>query len=171
MQEGKKMRAIVVYYSLTGNSAYVAKKVSDLLDADMLRIETKKEFPKEGARKFLWGGKSAVMGEMPDLLPYAFDPDAYDIVILGCPVWASNPAPPVKTFVRNNLQVLQKKQVSAFLCFGGGGADKAFARLEKQLGKDLMTKLVLVDPKDAPDAANDEKIKMFCRQLQDVYRG
>jgi hypothetical protein len=38
-----------------------------------------KAYPTKGFRKFLWGGKSAVMAEKPKLLPYKFNADAGDV--------------------------------------------------------------------------------------------
>ena len=165
VQEGRKMKTVVVYYSLTGNTDYTAREVAGILDADILRIEPRKEYPSEGLKKFLWGGRSAVMGEMPELLPYDFDPEAYDKVVIGSPVWASNPAPPMKTYIKENLDLLREKQVSAFLCFGGGGADKAFLKLERMLGKDLCARMVLTDPKDVPDQDNAARIREFCEKI------
>lgn len=35
----------------------------------------------KGAKKFLWGGGSAVMGEKPILKPYEFDGSKYDEIM------------------------------------------------------------------------------------------
>ena len=61
------MKTLIVYYTLEGNTHYAAKKIASLLDADMLRIKPVKTYPRKGFRKFLWGGKSAVMAETPEL--------------------------------------------------------------------------------------------------------
>ena len=62
------MKTIIVYYSLEGNTEYVAQTIANQLDADLLRIEPAKSYPTGGFRKFFWGGKSAVMGETPELV-------------------------------------------------------------------------------------------------------
>ena len=60
------MRKIaIIYYSMSGNTEYVAKNISEKTGADLIRIVPKKEYPKSGFIKFLWGGKSAVMKETP----------------------------------------------------------------------------------------------------------
>ena len=159
------MKTIVVYYSLEGNTDYAAKEIAARLGADLLRVEPDKAYPTSGFRKFFWGGKSAVMGETPALLPYSFDGQAYDRVILGFPVWAGNVAPPVRSFVREND--LRGKRVAAFACQSGSGAEKAFGKLKKQLGAEaLEAELVLIDPKDRPDARNDERLRAFCERLR-----
>ena len=164
------MRTVIVYYSLTGNCQDTAEKIAENIGADLLRIEPVKEIPKSGAIKFLWGGKSAVMGERPKLLPYSFNADQYDTVILGCPVWASTPAPSMKTFIHDNSDSLSDKNIAAFLCFSGGGADKALVKTEKLLGKRLAASIVLVDPKDKPEAEKTDKIDSFCRTIQDLEK-
>ena len=160
------MRTAIVYYSMLGNSELTAQKLAEKLGADMIRIEPDKAYPDRGAKKFLWGGKSAVMGDMPRLKPYEFDADKYDVVILGFPVWASRPAPPIKTFVEEFKGRLKGKKLAAFACQSGNGAEKAFARLKDQIGIDsFAAELILIDPKTRSDSSNEEKIDAFCEKL------
>jgi flavodoxin len=158
------MSAIIVYYSLEGNSDYAAQKIASRIEADTLRLEPEKEYPKGGLKKFIYGGKSAVMSETPKLMPYEFNADAYDWIIFGFPVWASNIAPPLRTFIKENN--LKGKHFAAFACMSGGGADKAFIKLEKALGIDsLEEELVLIDPKTRPSSKNAIGIEDFCDEL------
>lgn len=159
------MRTLIVYYSLEGNTEYAARQIAGELGADTLRLEPVKAYPDSGFRKFLWGGKSAVMAETPALAPYQFDGAGYDCVILGFPVWAGNVTPPIRTFIKEND--LRGKRIAAFACQSGSGAEKAFARLRQALGADgLAAELILIDPKDRPNAENARKIKEFCDQLR-----
>ena len=157
------MRSIIVYYSLEGNTEYVANIIKEGTDADILRLEVKKEYPKGGLKKFLWGGKSAVMAETPDLQPYDFNADDYDTVIFGFPVWAGTITPPIRSFVKEND--LSGKHISAFACQAGSGGEKAFARLEELLNTRLENKLILNDPKSRPSTENEKAIKEFAEKL------
>ena len=144
------MKTLIVYYTLEGNTHYAAKKIASLLDADMLRIKPVKTYPRKGFRKFLWGGKSAVMAEKPALEPYTFDASAYDRIVFGFPVWAGNVTPPLRTFIKEND--LSGKRFAAFACQSGAGAEKAFEKLKTALGiRELDAELVLIDPKTKPD--------------------
>ena len=148
-----------------GNTEYAAQKVAEELGADLLRIEPKKAYPDSGFRKFLWGGKSAVMAETPELEPYEFDGTAYERVILGFPVWAGNVTPPIRTFLKEND--LSGKSLAAFACQSGAGAEKAFGKLLAAVGADkLEAELILIDPKDKPSEANEQKIQAFCEKLK-----
>ena len=157
------MKALIVYYSMSGNTEYAAGRIAERLGADLLRLEPEKAYPDSGIRKFLWGGKSAVMAEKPRLKPYKFDAEAYDTVIFGFPVWAANIAPPVRTFISENE--MRAARYAAFACQGGSGAGIAFGKLQACLGHDLVKTLVLIDPKDRPDPAKDRQIDAFCNAL------
>lgn len=160
------MKTAVVYYSMMGNSRYVAQKVAEALGADMIPLTPVKAYPDSGFRMFFWGGKSAVMGEKPKLEPYAFDASAYDLVILGGPVWAGTFAPPLRTFMAENRNGLQGKRVAAFFCCSGGPGKvvEKFAAF-CPAGKPEPA-VILVDPKDKPSGENAEKIRAFCHALQ-----
>ncbi len=159
------MKTLIVYYTLEGNTHYAAKKIASLLDADVLRIKPVKTYPRKGFRKFLWGGKSAVMAETPELEPYTFDASAYDRIVFGFPVWAGNVTPPLRTFIKEND--LSGKRFAAFACQSGAGAEKAFEKLKAALGiRELDAELVLIDPKTKPDPINEKKISGFCGKLK-----
>ncbi len=156
-------KTAVVFYSMSGNTAFAARQIADRLRADLIEIKPKKQYPDKGLRKFLWGGKSAVMGETPELLPYHFDAEKVDAVIFAFPVWAGSIAPPLRTFIRDNLESLRGKRISACACQSGSGAEKAFGKLKACLGIDaLAAELILIDPKDRPADGNPEKIRAFC---------
>ena len=151
---------------MSENCAYAAEKIAALTGADLIRIEPRNAYPDSGFRKFFWGGKSAVMGEAPELLPYTFDAGAYDRVIFGFPVWAANPTPPIRTFIRDNFEKLSGKKLAAFTCMSGSGGEKALEKLKKLLGRSTLdAELVLIDPKDRPDPENEKKISAFCEWL------
>lgn len=158
------MKTIIVYYSMGGNTEYVAEMIAKLLDADTLRIYPKKAYPSKGFLKFVWGGRSAVMAETPKLEAYDFDASVYDRVVIGFPVWASSITPPIRTFVKEND--ISGKHVAAFACEGGSGAEKAFGQLKQAIGIDSFeAETILIDPKDKPDEENERKIRDFCAGL------
>ena len=160
------MKTRIVYYSLGGNTDWAAEQIADRIGGELLRLQPVRDYPKSGFRKFFRGGKSAVMAETPDLSPYAFDPSACDRVVLGFPVWAGTLTPPLRTFLRDND--LSGLRVAVFACQSGAGAEKAFGKLKDALGIDAFeAELILIDPKDKPDPANDEKLRDFCAKLAD----
>ena len=160
------MKKAIVYYSMSGNTDYVAKQISERIDADLIKIEPKKEYPNKGIKKFLWGGKSAVMGETPALEEYEFDSDKYDCIIFGTPVWASSFTPPIRTFIKENKEKINGKKIAVFICYMGGGADKAIEKLKQFLEiNEFNAELVLIDPKDKNSDEKNKKIGEFCEKL------
>ncbi|MBP5250164.1 MAG: flavodoxin, partial [Lachnospiraceae bacterium] len=84
----------------------------------------------------------------------------------GFPVWASTFAPPIRTFVDENREALKEKRIAAFACQSGSGAEKAFAKLLKLIGKDSFTATaVFIDPKEKHSIGTDAAIKEFCKSL------
>ena len=160
------MRTAIVYYSLTGNTAYAAELAAKELGAELVPIAPVKPYPVKGLAMFLHGGRAAAFGETPKLTSYSFDAEGYDTVIFAFPVWASNIAPPIRTFVKDNKDYLAGKRIAAIACFKGGGADKAFIKLKAALGiEELAAELVLIDPKDKPSEENEKKLQGFCEKL------
>jgi len=160
------MKIAVVYYSMSKNTEFAAQEIAAATDADLIPIVPAKAYPSKGVKKFIWGGKSAVMNEEPELSRYDFDPDKYDVVVLGCPIWASSPAPPIRSFIKQNKDALAGKKIAAFMCCSGGGAAKAFAKLRSVMGvTSFAGELILIDPKDKPSSDKVRQIRDFAEQL------
>ena len=160
------MNTAIVYYSLNGNTAWTAGKIAAGLHADVIEIKPEKQYPDSGFRKFLWGGKSAVMAEKPELEPYSVDPEQYDRIIFGSPVWASNIAPPLRTFVADNETGLSGKRMAAYVCQSGSGGEKAFAKLSKCMGEaNFESTGIFIDPKDKNTPEVDKAIEDFGKEL------
>ena len=160
------MKTAIVYYSMNGNTAYTAARIAKDTCLDLIEIKPVTQYPDKGIKKFLWGGKSALMAETPALEPYTFNADNYDQVVIGFPVWAANIAPPVRTFLKENKKSLSRMEIAAFACQSGNGAEKAFRKLRDCLdGKELKATLVLIDPARKKKKENDEAIEDFRRKL------
>ncbi len=160
------MKTLVVYYSLEGNTEYVAKKIKEKTGADLLKLIPKKAYHDKGFAKFFWGGKSAMMAEKPELEAYDVDLSAYERVVFGFPVWASTFTPPIRTFVEDKKEELRGKKLAAFACQSGSGAEKALAKLAKEVGvDDFEQKAAFIDPSAKKSDETDAKIEAFCEAL------
>ena len=152
---------------MSGNTALIAEKLSQKLHADLIPLIPQKAYPDKGFRKFIWGGKSALMGDKPKLEPYSFDSSKYDLIIFGTPVWASSFTPPIRSFIDENRDKLTGKRFAVFVCYSGGGADKAIEKLKAFLSVDsFKAQLILVDPKDNPREEDKKMISVFCDSLR-----
>lgn len=159
------MQVAVIFYSLEGNTRFAAEKIAARLGAGLIELIPSKEYPTGKVSKYFWGGKSATFGEAPRLEPYRFDPDPYDLVILGTPIWAGTFAPPLRTFIRDNPML--NKQIALFATCSGGPTDKCFDQLKKAAqGSNVVATLRLVDPLKADPANLDQAIADFCMQIE-----
>ena len=170
------MKTAIVYYSMSENTTWIAERVAEVIgkkdpseSVDLIRIEPVKAYPSTGAKKFIWGGKAATMKNKPKLVPYEFDADRYDRIIIGTPVWAGTFTPPIRSFIEENRNELEGKKIAAFASSSGGQdqSDKALSKLKKFLGlESLIAEFGLTDPKDKPEEKNDALIRDFCEKIQ-----
>ena len=165
------MKTAVVYYSLTGNTAWTAGQIADTLDADLIGLRPQKPYPDRGFRKFLRGGRSAIKGECPPLESYAFDAGLYELVVLCTPLWAGRIAPPLRTFLTEQAAALAGKRFAFVVCCGGGKEEKSIAQLRELSGAEPEAVACLVDPKKRPSQDNDSRLAEFCRAVRPEKEG
>ncbi len=140
----KTMKTKLIYYSHDGNTGLIAQTVRKVLNADVVELRPKNEFPKAGFKKYFFGGKSVFLKEKPALEAYDKNFD-YDLIVLGTPIWAGRFAPPLRTFIAEND--LSGKKVGFFVCHGGGGAGKTFEEFKKlQPNSILISTIDFIDP-------------------------
>lgn len=139
------MGAVVIYYSLDGNTEFIAKLLSLNMDADIVKLQPEKELPKNFFLKFLLGGLSAVLGHKPKLTNDRIALDKYDTVIIGTPIWAGTYSTPINTFLSENK--ISGKNIILFACHSGGGANIAFNKLSKLLkDNNILETIDFIDP-------------------------
>jgi len=96
------MKTALIYYSLSGNCAYVAAHLQERLKTDCFEIKLANDKKRKGFFAILWGVAMVLSKKLPALKPVNFDPSSYDLIILGAPVWASSLAPPMNSFLSKN---------------------------------------------------------------------
>jgi flavodoxin len=138
------MKTAVVFYSLSGNCALIAQELKARLDANLLRLHTENEKPRGGFAKFFWGIGVMLGIKKAPLKPYAFNTAAYDLIIIGAPVWAGSPARPIRAFLAETG--ITGKKIALFVCHNGG-MGKALEKLEALLpGNDISAETDFVYP-------------------------
>lgn len=101
-------KALVVYYSATGNTALVAGMIADDIDASVLAIEPEDPYTAEDLDYNNEGSRVAQEHNDPNLQQVALvnaevpDWDSYDTVFIGYPIWWGEAAWPVASFVAAN---------------------------------------------------------------------
>ncbi len=92
------MKSLIVYYSRTGNTRFVAETIAAEIGADVEEVVDLKK--RSGPLGFLIGGKDALQGKETKISPTTKIPIDYELVIFGTPVWAGKPAPAINTYLK-----------------------------------------------------------------------
>jgi flavodoxin len=124
------MKTLIVYYSLEGNTDFIAKKLASEMDADLERLKPKNDIEGKSFKKFFWGGKQVLFGEMPELESFELNLEEYDLIIFGTPVWAGSFTPAFKTLF--SKYSFENKRVAVFCCHDGGKG-KIFEKFKTEL--------------------------------------
>lgn len=111
------MKRLVVYYSQSGNTRAVARRIAQSLEADLVELKTVKEYPDDYDVLESLGKREVESGYMPQLKPLPVDPMLYDAIVIGTPVWWYTFAPAVKKFLSSYQW--QGKKVYPFATNGG----------------------------------------------------
>ena len=110
-------KSIVYYYSRTGNTKRIAEQIAVTLGGDIEALQDAVEY--SGAVGFFKAGRDAFRSAVHEIAPLAHPPAAYDLVIVGQPVWAARPVPAVNGLLGN--YDLSGRKVALFVTFDGGG--------------------------------------------------
>lgn len=130
------MKTAVIYYSYEGSCALIAETIKNAIGADVFEIKTTNNKKRNGFAKFVWGGAQVVMNRKPALAPLTIDINAYELIILGTPVWAGSPAPAMVSFL-DRTKISGKKL--ALFCSHGGGMGKVFDKMKAMLSGNTIT--------------------------------
>ena len=155
---------LVVYYSLEGNVDFLAREIADEMKADLLRLETEKEYPKKGLVKFFHGGKDAISNARPKLKTAIPDLSGYSTIVIGTPVWAGKPAAPINTFLAGKN--FSEKKVAVFASSAGGAAEKTFSAIADASSASLFATQSFKNP-----LANETSSKEIARMFARIVRG
>ncbi|MFX1380717.1 MAG: flavodoxin family protein [Promethearchaeota archaeon] len=151
------VKILVVYYSLTGNTKFIAETISKSLNSDILELKPVKELKADSGTKYFWGGYQATMKIKPKLESYDTKPLDYDLIILGSPVWAWTFSPPIRSFLAK--YDLRGKKVALWTCSAGDGV-RAMNRFKDALKEaKIIGNISFQDPlQNKPESTKDDII-------------
>ena len=153
------MKSLVVYFSRSGNTELVARKISEELGSDIEEIRDNKK------RKGLIGFTGAVINPKGSTTIEEIEkrPGDYDLVIIGTPVWWYTCAPAVTCYMKQYGNEIKK--AAFFYTCNVDNKISALKDLEAHLGKSPVSTTGLVKPKKNAETL-DKKLKGFIRELR-----
>jgi flavodoxin len=110
------MKAIIIYYSYSGNTKKVAEVLREYLKQKAQVDEAELKARDESAA-FLGQCKRAFWHKRAVIEPVNTDLSDYDLICLGTPVWAFGPAPAANAYL-DKCSGVENKEVILFTTFG-----------------------------------------------------
>ena len=86
-KKSNKDKTLIVYFSQSGTTAKVAKKIKKMTGAKLFRIRTEKEYPFDYDELVDLGQKEQRQQARPELKNKVRSMDQYDTVMIGYPIW------------------------------------------------------------------------------------
>lgn len=122
--ESTNPNILVAYYSLTGKTEKTATAIANASGGTLYKIQVDKQYPddKKERRKIL--EQEIENNYLPPLAPTDINPENYDIIFIGSPVWANHISQPIKSFLAKYN--LTDKNVIPFVTHSGGGRGQSF---------------------------------------------
>ncbi|MFC1589882.1 flavodoxin [Candidatus Omnitrophota bacterium] len=128
-EDSSSSKALIAYFSYTGNTQNIANQISKLVGGDIFRIEPAKDYP-QNIQEVLKMSKEEINNNYkPALKKKVNNLEQYEIIFIGTPNWYSTIAPPVASFLSE--YDLSGKKVIPFLTHGGGGKANCFTDMKK----------------------------------------
>lgn len=162
----RPIRTLVVFTSLDGNTRSVAQAIAKAVGADLAEIQLAKPLP-TGFMRYVLGGFLAFFKLRPAIQPVDVDPNAYDLLFVGTPVWAGNYAPALRTFFRDHPV---SGKLTALFATCKDGAGHSLEDLSGTLGGNrTLTKLSLAC-KEGVNEADIQKATDWASSIHDKVR-
>jgi flavodoxin len=119
------MRVLVAYYSRTHTTLRVADGLARELGA---AVEVITELHARGTPRAAWRcAAEALLCTVPSISPDRHDPRAYDLVVVGSPVWYGAVSSPVRAYLRRHAGTFNG--LALFVTCGGWRPDRALGHM------------------------------------------
>ncbi len=112
-------KALVIYYSRSGNTKQIADYIEEKTNADVIRLETVRTYPSNYDEMLDTAKEEQRNGGRPELRNKNINIEDYDIIFLGYPIWWGEIATPVYTFL--DEYDLSGKKIAPFVTSGSSG--------------------------------------------------
>ena len=155
---------MIIYYSLTGNTKYIAEKIREKTGGDVFEIETVRTYPPEYSALTEEAKRELQTGDLPPLKKNPPDMSSYDLILVGSPVWWYTVSTPVMSFLRQ--ADFTGKKVSAF-CTHEGGIGKFSPDFKEQTKNAVVLEgLDLYKPRRARKGEVDKALDTWLGKLR-----
>jgi flavodoxin len=157
----EQKKILLVYYSRSGTTRKFAEAVAARLKCDTEEIQDVRS--RKGLFGWLRSGREAMRKVLPPIRETTRDPTAYDIVIVGSPVWASTMASPVRTWLdRQKGKIINT--VALFCTSGGADGGHTLPDMGAYCTCDSLANIA-IPRRDVESGRLDDKVSSFVAAL------
>jgi flavodoxin len=146
-------KALIVYYSRSGNTREIAKQIHQAVGGDIVEIQTVDPYPDDYRETTIKAKQELESGYKPPLTTKIPSLATYDFVFLGSPNWWGTIATPVMTFLSEND--LSGKTIAPFMTHGGSALGRGPADIGRLCPKSNILDGLAVLGKDAKTAQGE----------------
>ncbi|MDE6669180.1 MAG: flavodoxin [Muribaculaceae bacterium] len=122
-------RTLIVYYSYTNNVESIVNELNSQIEADVVEIEPAEKGLDYAANNYAIGSAQiAAIRDNPDdaasypaIDPVSVDLADYDCIIIGAPLWWSQMAAPLQTFLFQNGEAMAGKHIGLIVSSASSG--------------------------------------------------
>jgi len=128
-----RSRALVAFFTRSGNTKLIAGKVRRDLGADLFEIQPSEPYPEDYEATVAQAEREKQTGYEPPLKEGVGETGAYSTVYLGFPIWGSSAPTVIKSFLSKHE--LAGKDLVPLITHGGYGAGDSLAVLRRMAPK------------------------------------
>jgi flavodoxin len=158
------MKTLVVYYSRTGKTRFVAEKVASELKAEIEEVVDLKS--RSGRFGFLKAGYDATRGNETEIEEIKKSASDFELILIGTPVWNSRPASAISTYLKRND--FAGKKVAVFCTNEGMGEEKAVDRTKALISNGDIVGELVVSKVFENQKETESKISDWCHKLRSL---
>lgn len=146
-------KALVVYYSRSGNTEAIANMISTETGADMFRVTTVKPYPEAYRETTEVARAERDNNARPEINGRVENMADYDIVYVGIPNWWSTM--PMALFTFMEQYDFSGKTIVPFVTHGGGGVANCVSDLQKTAPNAKFLDALVISGSNAKGAQSD----------------
>lgn len=155
------MKTLVVYYTRTGKTKWVAETIAATLCADLEEVVDLKK--RGGPIGWINGGKDATRKSLTEIALAKRSPQDYDLVVIGTPIWAWSPTPAIRTYLGKTD--FSSKKVALFYTFDSDLKQGAERTKELLPNATIVSELELLSPSKNKEET-EKKITEWCTAVK-----
>ena len=155
------MKTLVVFYSRTGNNKKIADLIKEKIGGDIEEIIDLKN--RKGLIGWIRSGMDASLKRETKIKDIVSDPENYDMIIVGTPVWAGSITPALRTYLNRNKDKI--KDYALFSVSGFGERNRKISDVIKSILRKEAKAVLFISDKELKKKLYSNKLNDFIKNI------